>query len=194
MKNLILVLVVATFLGGCSGTLKTRDIDAKSKKFPTDSVLADDGVKIAKPFEAKFKPMAYVKLDSKNTKYNEFLIKTIEKMGAFDRVVLKSDLEAFVLEKKLTDRISNISDLVGLNQLQKQIGPFLVIEPLVEWKGGYNYWGHLKAIDPSTGETVFLVEQNAFNFSGLDDPLFYPLFNALLQWVRGEKISTASKK
>ena len=41
---------------------------------------------------------------------------------------------------------------------------------------------------------MFLVEQTAFNWAGLDDPLFFPLFNAFLEWTKGEKIRTAPKK
>jgi len=46
-----------------------------------------------------------------------------------------------------------VSDLVGLNNLSKEIGPFLIVEPNAVFKGGYNFEGTLKAIDASTGKT-----------------------------------------
>lgn len=195
MRGIVLTLVLASaILSGCSSTLKTRDIDATGR-FPTDTVLADGGVKAAKPFQAKYKALAYIKTDgNKNTEYNDFFVKTFTKTGAFSKTATKGDLETLVIEWKLADKVGNISDLIGLNQLQKQIGPFLVVEPHVEWRGGYNFYANLKAIDPETGETVLHIEQTAFNWSGLDDPLFFPLFNAFLQWTKGEKIATAPKK
>ncbi|MCF8207481.1 MAG: hypothetical protein K9J82_20525 [Methylotenera sp.] len=191
----ILALVAATLLSGCSSTLKSRDIDAATGRFPTDTLLATDGVKTEKPFQAKYRELAYIKTDgNKNAEYNSFLTANFSKTKAFTKIVKKDELESLIIERKLTDKVSNISDLIGLNQLQKQIGPFLIIEPYVEWKGGYNFFGSIKAIDPETGETVFLVEQTAFNWAGLDDPLFFPLFNAFLEWTKGEKIRTAPKK
>lgn len=196
MKRFALLLVLAaTFLSGCSTTLKTRDIDAATGRFPTSTLLDNGGVKVEKPFQAKYKTLAYIKTDgNKNAQYNDFLMANFTKINAFTKVVKKDELESLVIERKLTEKVSNISDLIGLNQLQKQIGPFLIVEPYVEWKGGYNFYSSIKAIDPESGETVLHIEQNAFNWAGLDDPLFFPLFNAFLQWTKGEQITTAPKK
>jgi len=194
MQALFLWLIAAVLLvSGCSTTLTPHEIDT-SGKFPTSSKLSADSVKTIKPFAEKYKTLAYIKTDdSKVKKYNEFFVESFNNMKVFSKVVQKSDLESLVLERKLTDKVSNISDLIGLNQLQKQMGPFLVIEPYVEWKGGYNFFAQLKAVDPETGETVLLLEQNAFNWAGLDDPLFFPLLNGFLQWAKGETITTEPK-
>ena len=182
-------------LTGCSTTLKPRSLDSSTGQFPTSTKLSADAVKVNKPFAEKHKALAYVKTDeSKAKQYNDFFVESLRNMGTFGKVLTKQELEALVLERKLTDRVSNISDLIGLNQLGKQMGPFLVVEPYVEWKGGYNFFAHLKAIDPDSGETVLLLEQNAFNWSGLDDPLFFPLMNGFLEWTQGKPISTASKQ
>jgi len=192
--HLLALLLVAIVATGCSTTLKPRSLDTTTGRFPTDTKLAADGAKVVKPFSNKLKVLAYIKTDdSKVKQYNEFFVESFRNMGFFTKVVTKQELESLVLERKLTDKVSNISDMIGLNQLQKQMGPLLVVEPYVEWKGGYNYFAHLKAIDPESGETVLLLEQTAFNFSGLDDPLFFPLMNGFLQWVKGETISTMPK-
>ena len=86
-------------------------------------------------------------------------------MNVFTTVNAKSDFEKMIIERQLTDTVSNVSDLIGLHNLAKQIGPFLVVEPYVEWKGGYNFVASLKAIDPGTGETVLHLEQKAFNWA-----------------------------
>jgi len=192
--RLIGILFALIFAMGCSTTLKSRNIDATGR-FPTDNRLFSDSVKTVKPFLEKYKALVYIKTDEvKAKRYNDFFVESFKNMGVFNKVAQKQDLENLVIESKLTDRVSNISDLIGLVQLQKQIGPFLVVEPFVEWKGGYNFFAHLKAIDPESGETVLLLEQNAINWSGLDDPLFFPLLNGFLQWAKGEVISTSPKE
>lgn len=191
---------LALAVTGCSTTMKPRTLDTITRQFPTETKLSADSVKTQKPFAEKFKSLVYVKTDEsikfphQAKQYNDFFVESMRNMGTFDKVVTKQDLEALVLERKLTDRVSNISDLIGLNQLARQMGPFLVVEPYVEWKGGYSFFAHLKAIDPESGETVLLLEQNAINWSGLDDPLFFPLMNGLLQWTQGKPIATAPKQ
>lgn len=194
MKLRLIGLATLVFLiSGCSTTLTTREVDA-SGKFPSQFKLDADGIKTIKPYVEKYKTLAYIKTDeSKAKQYNEFFVESFKNMKVFNKVVQKTDLESLVVERKLTDKVSNISDLIGLINLQKQIGPFLVVEPYVEWKGGYNFFAHLKVIDPESGETVLLLEQNAFNWAGLDDPLFFPLLNAFLQWTKGETITTEIK-
>lgn len=188
------LLVAVLFFAGCSTTLKPHTVDATGR-FPTGTKISEGGIKIIKPFSEKYKALAYIKTDnSKAKQYNDFFVESFRNMRVFAKVLQKPDLESLVIERKLTDRVTNISDLIGLNQLQKQIGPFLIVEPYVEWKGSYNYYAQLKAIDPESGETVLLLEQTAFNWAGLDDPLLFPLLNGFLQWSKGEPISTGSKK
>ncbi len=184
--------VVALCLAGCSSTLKPRPTDANGL-FPTSSLIDADGVKLQKPFSARFKPLVYVKTDdSKSIEYNDFFIQSIKNLDVFDRVVGKSDVESIVIQKNLSDRVGNVSDLVGLNRLAKEIGPFLIVTPYVEWKGGYNYMAQITATDAETGETVLKLQNTAFNWAGLDKPLFYPLLNAFAEWARGQTIVTAS--
>ena len=187
------LLALAALLAGCSTTFKSRPLDATGK-FTTSTKLDAGGVKTVKPFQEKYKTMLYVKPDeARTTRFNNFWFESFKNMGVFTNVAQKSDFESMVIERKLTDKVTSVSDLIGLHQLQQQIGPFLVVEPNVEWKGGYDYFASLKATDPESGETVLYLEQNAFNWAGLDDPLFFPLLNAFLEWTKGEPISTETK-
>lgn len=186
----VLAIIAAGILAsGCSSTLKVAKPDA-SGHFSTQFLLDDGGAKTVKPFGDKYRAMVYLKMDETKTKqYTDFFVTSFSNMGIFSKVAQKSDLEQLVIERKLADKVSNVSDLIGLNNLQKQIGPFLVVEPSVEWKGGYNYVGSMKATDPETGETMLMLEQHAFNWSGLDGPLFYPLLNAFADWAHGQPIA-----
>jgi hypothetical protein len=192
VRNLVSVALLAASLlaSGCSSTLKATTLDA-SGRFPTGTLLDPSGVKVNKPFNDKFKPMLYVKIDdSKVSEYRDFFVSSFANTGIFGKVQRKEQLEQMVIERNLSTQVSNISDLIGLNNLARQIGPFLVVEPSVEWKGGYDYVASVKAVDPENGETVLHLEQKAFNWAGLDKPLFYPLFNGFVEWAKGQTIQT----
>jgi hypothetical protein len=66
-----------------------------------------------------------------------------------------------------------------------------VVSTDVEWLGGYDFTASIKAIDPMTGRTLYHAKRKAFNWAGLDKPLFYPLFNGFLGWVNANKTAAA---
>jgi len=99
-------------------------------------------------------------------------------------------MEALVIGRGISEKVQNISDLIGLKNLSSEIGPFLVVEPHAEHKIGYNFEASLKVVDAQTGETVLQLRNKAFNWDGLDKPLFYPLFNSFLDWTNGREIVT----
>jgi hypothetical protein len=131
-----------------------------------------------------------VKIDESNERFNTFFIEMFRNMNEFESVMDKSGLETLVLENGFAGEVQSVSDRVGLNSLENKIGPFLVVEPHAEWEGSYVYSATLTAFDPSSGKNVLELRNRAFNWSGLDRPLFHPLFNAFLDWVRGDEIQT----
>lgn len=190
LSRLISATALLLLLSACAST-KPKPLNPVTGLFPTDTVLDSGAVLTNKPFNPKYKRLAYVKIaDGKPKELTQFYLTELRNSHLFDQVDEKSDLEALVIQKNLSDKVPTISDLVGLHKLESSIGPFLIVEPYFEWKGGYNYMGQLKAIDPETGETVLLLQQKAFNWTGLDSPLVYPLLNGFLQWARGQTIVT----
>ncbi len=183
----LLTLLFAGTLGlliGCGSTLKPVVLDQNTRRFPTQTVLGSDATKVKKPLDPKLTKLAYIKSDAKSTtQYHQFFKSCVETMKKFDKVSDKEDFETLIIQKNLGSKVSNVSDLVGLHNLAQEIGPFLVIEPNAVHKGGYNYEADLKAINPTTGETLLHLHHAAFNWSGLDEPLFYPLMNAFLDWL-----------
>jgi hypothetical protein len=180
----------ALLLSACA-TNAPKPMDPSTGLFPTMSVLDTGAVKVSKPFDPKFRHLVYVKVpDGKPKEFSEFYVAELRNMNLFDQVASKSDLEAIVIQRNLADRVTNVSDMVGLHRLAEQIGPFLVVEPSFEFKGGYSYTGRLLVVDPATGETQLSLQQNAFNWAGLDSPLIYPLLNGFVQWARGGSIQT----
>ena len=194
MKKHFVILAIVLLSSGCATTLQPTALDPQTGYFPTSSKLPADGIKVKKEFvSGKYRSLLYVKMEEKNEKYNQFFLKGFTNMNVFQKVADKNQLETLVFERKLTEKVSSVSDLIGLNNLQKQIGPFLVVEPYVEWKGGYNFEASLKAIDPETGETVLHIRNAALNWAGLDQPLFFPLLNGFLEWTQGKQITLAPK-
>lgn len=190
--RILAAVLPALTLAACAD-VKPKPINPSTGLFPTTTTLQSDAVRVNKPFDPKFKHLVYLKVpDDKPKEFSQFYLTELRNTKLFDKVADKSDLEAIVIQQNLSDAVPSVSDLVGLHKLEAKIGPFLVVEPFIEWKGGYHFMGQMKAVDPETGETVLLLQQKAFNWAGLDAPLVYPLLNGFLQWARGTKILTTT--
>jgi len=193
LANLAVLISLLT-LSGCGSTLKVAEIDSKTGYFATTHKVSHGGIVVNTKYnENKYSPMLYVKTDEKGKQYNTFFIDTFTKTKKFNKVVGKADLEKLVFEKGLASKVTSVSDVIGLHSLHKEIGDFLVVEPYVEWKGGYNFEAELKALDPESGKVVYHVKNKAFNWDGLDQPLFFPMFNAFLDWTEGRTTQTEPK-
>lgn len=187
----IVLLGCMAILAGCGSTLKVTELDEKSGYFPASQKIPHDGVVVYTQYNAeKYSPMLYVKTDEKDKKYNAFFIDSFTRTRKFKKVVGKSELEEYVFKNNLAGKVTSVSDVIGLHNLQKEIGNFLVVEPYVEWKGGYNFEAEFKVLDPADGKVVFHVRNKAFNWDGLDQPLFFPMFNAFMDWIEGKTIPT----
>jgi hypothetical protein len=196
MKHILLssfvVLAILTVFSNCSTTLQATKPD-ESGYFPTSTKIAQDDIRVQKPFLEKYCTLLYVMTDVKDDTYNDFFVVSFVNMNMFAEVLDKEGLEKLVIEKGLTDSVTSISDKIGLYNLQSHMGAFLVVEPYTMYMGGDYYSAELKAFDPETGETVFHVTNEAINWAGLDKPLFYPLFNAFIDWTHNRPIETMEK-
>jgi hypothetical protein len=167
----------------CGSTLKVTKPEADGYYKTTKKLEADD-ILVAKNIDLhKYEDMFYAQVDENDEQYQDFFKSSIENAKLFNRIVLKSDMEQMVLNKGLTDKITSVSDLIGLHHAQKHLGDFLVGELSTVWKGGHDYTAELKVIDPADGEVIFHAKNSAFNWDGLDQPLFYPLFNSFIEWA-----------
>lgn len=183
----------ATLLGGCSSSGQIRQLN-NSGIFPASAQMAPSEVKVAKAFDGKYKQMAYLLVNTETeSRDTKFLVRLVKDSGVFQKTIEIPDMERLIIERQLQGQVSGTTDLISLSKVQQKIGPFLIVEPVVEWSGGYNHTATIKAIDPASGETVLHLEKTAFNWSGLDDPLTYPVMNAFLQWSRGEQISVSTQ-
>jgi hypothetical protein len=165
--------------------------DAATGLYATHSALKAEDVRVEDKFDPAYTQMLYVKINAEtpNPRFVEFFTSAFKEMHAFKKVVTKDDLQQIVIERNLGSKVPSVSDLVGLNNLSKEIGPFLIVEPNALWKGGYRFEGTLKAIDASTGKTVLLIDTSAINVAGLDDPLFNPMLNGFINWTRNQPVA-----
>ena len=194
MQKILALMVLTLLCSACTSTLKVTPINAKTGEYATSSRVNKDEILASEQFKPEYAELLYVKTDMKSGKYNEFFIKSLEQFKTFKQVNDKSAMETLLISRNLTEKVPSISDLVGLNRLSKEIGPFLIFEPTLEWEVSYSYSATFKLIDASTGKAVLVLKRKAFNWSGLDAPLFYPMLNAIGEWSQGKAISTATEQ
>jgi hypothetical protein len=185
--NKIILVAICLALSACGTTLKATKPD-ENGYFKTETKISKENILVSKDIDlSKYKQMMYVQVTEDNEQVEEFFKSSIENANVFDRVVVKSDMEQLILNKGLTDKVTSVSDLIGLHHAQKHLGDFLVGKLLVKWEGGYNFNGDLQVIDPEDGQVLFHVTHTAFNWDGLDQPLFYPLLNAFIDWTKEQQ-------
>lgn len=185
-KNTLFISLVAASLAlsGCSSTLKVANLNSAGKFDSNAHVKAED-IKIIAPFDkAKYGGLVVVLPFTENNQINDFYFQSIKNSGKFGTVLDKAGVERLVIDKNITD-VTDATSILSLRKLSNTIGPFLVVKPYFEYKGGYNFQASIEAVDATTGSTVFRAQKGAFNWGGLDKPLFYPLFNAFVDWVDG---------
>ena len=174
-------------LCGCDTTLKATAVNA-SGHFPTETILPADQIKISKPYSEQYSRLVFIRFEGhEGDAFVDFMVRSLRNMNRFAKIDQKSDMEKMVIDSGLAQKIGNISDLVALNNLEREIGPFLIVEPRAHAGGRYTGVASIRAIDPATGEAVFFAENTAVNWDGLDQPLFYPLLNAFVDWTAPPK-------
>ncbi|CAB3844670.1 hypothetical protein ABFG95_16840 [Achromobacter sp. HNDS-1] len=188
------LLAIALFfsLAGCGTTLKPVKPNAQTGLFPTTVAVTPSHIQVAEPFNPAYRHMAFLKFnaDRPNPQFVAYFQTSIKNMEVFEQVVTKAEIEPMIIEKQLQEKVTNVSDLLGLNLLSKQIGNFLIIDVDSQWKGSYNFESTLQAIDASTGKTMFKSSVQAFNWDGLDVPMFRPMLNAFVLWTK-DKLPSA---
>ncbi len=76
-----------------------------------------------------------------------------------------------------------VSGLSNLHRVQEHYREHLVVGILVKRiRGSYRWTVDMKVLDPATGDTVFHAHNEAIA-GHLDQSLFYPLFNAFVDWT-----------
>ena len=125
-------------LGACGATLRPATL-ADTGYFETDKKIIFGGVKINKEFRTEYKQIIFINANEEDERFDTFYLESFRNMEQFERVLGKEELKALIFEKGLANRVQSISDRTGLHNLQKEIGPFLVVDLYSDWLGGYTY-------------------------------------------------------
>lgn len=184
MKYLMITISLLV-LSGCGTTMKITKPE-ENGYYKTQTKVAPESILVNEKIDlSEYKSIFFAKVDLEdNEKYQDFYKSSIENIGYFNRVLVQSDMEQLILSEGLADKVTSVSDSIGLYHAQKHLGKFLVGELDTEHKGGYNFEAELKVKDPSNGKVLFHVYHKAFNWDGLDQPLFLPIYNAFIDWVK----------
>ena len=187
MKKRLLIIGVSVILfSSCSPTLKVKELNVKTGKLPTETVINQEEILVEKSINLKeYSKFLFVKKSGLNMeKYETYILGTIKNIGGFEKYFTQSELEQYVIQNNLTDKVTSISDNIGLLNLSKNVGKFLICESNVEYKGGYDFTFEYKVINPTNAEILLHIKHNAFNWGGLDRPLFNPVFNKYIDWIK----------
>lgn len=194
MKKLVSCLLAIAVMGSisaCSSTLTATNLNDQGR-FDANTQVDPEDVQITKPFKSEWGKMVVVADFTESNGMNDFNYQMIQNLGKFETVYDKDKLEQYVLSNRI-DGVTDTTSILSLNKLAEREGPFLLIRPYAEHRGGYDFSGALEAVDVQTGDAVFRVDKGAFNWAGLDKPLFYPIYNALMDWVEGKTEPNSQK-
>ena len=185
------VLMISMGLAACSSTLKTAELDPETGRFDTASEVEPEEILVDEALAVQeYKRLLVARSEISDPRWQTFFRDSLENMGYFERVLDEDQLEQFVVTNGYANQVENISDLVGLHNLAGAYGKFLICEIEARRLYGYHFESELRVFDPVSGKLVFHVKRAAFNWSGLDDPLFYPVMNAFHDWLRRNEDST----
>ncbi|MBU0994336.1 MAG: hypothetical protein KJ737_17735 [Proteobacteria bacterium] len=194
-----LFFIVMTFWGCGSTTLKASKPDRITGYFMDKSesnkgtIVIDEKIPIN-----DYKRLLYIQpnnqhfMNDKAQDIDTFAKNMVESINFFDQVADQSEFKRLLIKTGIAYKVSNISDLIGLYQVQKLFGNYLVAA--LDFKltaphlDGTNSVANLKIIDPSTMKIVYHVEHRAFVVHGFDQPLLFPLFNSLIDWIKRNSV------
>jgi hypothetical protein len=189
------------FLISCSTTLKPPVIDPTTSYFPTESKIPSNGVLVEEPFLERYKNLLFV-YTTPNTsgdfRIDQSITQSFLNMEVFKKVVTKYQMEQLVYDNNLQDEVQTMTDRLELHNLYNNIGDFLMVRIDVEWFGDRDnkFWEmDFQVFDPKNGKLVLHIRNQESEMgmlgltTGIDEGLLYPMYNAFLEWARGEKIT-----
>jgi hypothetical protein len=181
----------------CSSTLQVAQVNPATGYLPTGSVVKPEEIKVKETLDvAKSTKMLYVKSPEDQKTMNDFIMNSINNLKCFGLVKDKTGIQGLIIEKGIAGKYSgkDVNDLLILNELTNDIGDFLVLDWALTFLGGFDYKFEMKVLNPTDMKLLFHVDRQVTNWAGLDEPLFYPVFNALKNWVEVNKRKAAMEQ
>jgi hypothetical protein len=182
--TLLLILAGTLALAGCATVGEPAAIDPATGRIKTQSIYGETKASLIKSDRvalSKYRPLIL-------TLGGKFFKEQTVKFGYFESVVNREDMEQLLIREGKSDVVSDVTNLLSWKKIADNYKPFLVLKPEVREEGRSSYV-QLKAIQADTATEVFVAEVKLdFFWKGVtDDTVFYPLYNAFIDWVNSNK-------
>jgi hypothetical protein len=176
----LLSMVTVAVHGSALGVAK--DLDPVTGKIPIKGAkVAVSVTKSEKVPLPTFKPLLL-------TLGGDFIRDQADKIGYFSMVVDRQGMEKLLIREGKSDLVTDVTNYLSWKKIADNYKPFLVLK-LDTRKEGKDEYVQLKAIRADSADDVFIAEVKLrFTWGGPnDDKIFYPLFNAFIDWMNKNK-------
>jgi len=171
----IFISSLLTFLVGCGPSMQIAEVDSSTGRFPS---------------EIKATVVSSVKTDLDSMKSllllpdNDFVKGQIANVHYFDETMTLDDLEKYVIQNDLQDKVPSVRDKIGINKAYKEYKPFLWLRFDTRKEGSKTY-GQFILTKPDTLEDILIVEKHFdYVWAGVTDKnTWYPMFNAIIDYI-----------
>ena len=129
-----------------------------------------------------------VELDSKKSLLlvpnDEFTMGMAKEIGYFEKVINFDDLERIIVKKGITDSVTSVDSIIGINKAAKALQNFLWLTWRYETQDN-KYSVQLALVDANNMHDIFVCETESIKYWGAenDQSNFYPMMNALVDYI-----------
>ena len=115
---------------------------------------------------------------------NDFVVGQIGNIHYFDETMTLDDLETYIIQADLQDKVSSVRNKIGINKAYDEYKPFLWLR-FDSRKDGNKTYGQFILTKPDTLEDILVVEKHFdYVWAGVNDKnTWYPLFNAIVDYI-----------
>jgi hypothetical protein len=182
LRNL-LVLFSILIVSSCA-SFKPATIDETTGQFPASAEVDQKYIKILQPL-AGIKEVNYVYLRARSPyggdRFYDFMKDALIKIG-FKKVYSARELSQMVIQSGLSTYVTNLSDLISLNNLAKATGPFIIFDSTVYPVTDVVFRFDVQVIEPLSGNTYLEISRIRTNWLDMDKEINYPILNVIKQW------------
>lgn len=181
----LLLLTISIVLSGCGTNMKAIHPDPTAGLYPTGTKVSPTAIKIKEHIPVKeYVKLLYIRQSVCPGKgCTEFVKQSLVNLQIFQAVKDKYDIQREIVQEGLSNSTLDVSDEMLTGWLRHKVGNFLIADYSVRWAGEYDWIFDVRCTTSDGNETVLQIFHKGFNFSGLDQPLFYPVFNAIKEWI-----------
>ena len=115
---------------------------------------------------------------------NDFVKSQIGNTHYFDETMTFDDLETYIIQSDLQDKVPSVRNRIGINAAYKEYRPFLWLRYDRRLDGTKKY-GQFVLTKPDTLEDILVVEKYLdYVWAGVNDQnTWYPLFNSIVDYI-----------